>query len=67
MYRALWVVPSALAMMCALGASVPTPVPTWLFPPESSAVARPPVPHTLPGSDLRATAAQLGDLQGAVD
>lgn len=58
---------ASLTMLLTLAAAKPAPVPAWLFPPETSPVPRPSVPHTLPGSSLQPTDAELGNLASVVD
>jgi len=54
-----------VAMLLLVGAAAPPP--SWLYPPLSSTIPRPPVPHTLAGSTLHPTGDQLETMADAVD
>ncbi len=64
--RATWI--RAITISAALLlAGATQPPPAWLYPPRSSTVPRPPVPHALAGSTLHPTDDELETMTAVVD
>ncbi len=56
---------TTVAVLLLAGAAMPPPI--WLFPPRTSTIPRPAVPHALAGSTLHPTDDQLETMADAVD